>query len=131
MYLLDTNICIDFVDGRSEAGRRRVRENFGSGLHVSAITEAELRVGPRTSDDPVGDSERLDRFLSILTVHAFDSQAAAAYARLVRLIDIRRGSFDRLIAAHALSLGLTLVTSNEKHFADVPGLRVENWTQPL
>ena len=128
MYLLDTNICIDFVDGRSDAARRRVRETFASGLHVSAITEAELRVGPKTSDDPAGDAERLDRFLSILTVHAFDSQAAATYALLVRQIEMRRGSFDRLIAAHALALGMTLVTGNEKHFADVPGLRVENWT---
>ncbi len=128
MYLLDTNICIDYVDGRSEPARRRVRENFANGLYVSAITEAELRVGPKTSEDPEGDAERLDRFLSILTVHAFDSQAAATYALLMRKIDVRRGSFDRLIAAHALALGLTLVTGNVKHFADVPGLMVENWT---
>ena len=93
---------------------------------MSAITEAELRVGPETSEDPERDTERLDRFLSILSVHAFDSQAAATYALLMRQIEIRRGSFDRLIAAHALALGLTLVTGNEEHFADVPGLRVEN-----
>lgn len=128
MYLLDTNICIDYVDGRSETARRRIRENFASGLHVSAITEAELRVGPKTSENPERDAERLDRFLSILTVHAFDSQAAANYGLMMRQIDMRRTSFDRLIAAHALALGLTLITSNEKHFADVPGLRVENWT---
>ena len=128
MYLLDTNICIDFVDGRSETARRRVGEGFARGLHVSAITEAELRVGPKTSEHPERDVERLDRFLSILTVHVFDSPAAATYARLMRQIDMRRGSFDRLIAAHALTLGLTLVTGNEKHFTDVPGLTVENWT---
>ena len=128
MYLLDTNICIDYLDGRSALARQRVRDNFGSGLHVSAITEAELRVGPRTSENPQQDAERLDRFLAILTVHGFDSHAAGTYGEMMRRIDMRRSSFDRLIAAHALALGLTLVTNNEKHFVDVPGLRVENWT---
>lgn len=128
MYLLDTNICIDFLDGRSDRARQRVRENFTSGLHVSSITEAELRVGPKTSDNPQDDAERLDRFFAILTVHSFDSAAAATYGELMRRIDMRRSSFDRLIAAHALALGLVLVTNNEKHFIDVPGLRVENWT---
>ena len=45
-----------------------------------------------------------------------------------RQLPFKRGSYDRLIAAHALSLGLTVVTGNTKHFADVPGLKVENWT---
>jgi len=54
----------------------------------------------------------------------FDLAAARAYATL----SFRRASFDRLIAAHALSRGLIVVTDNERHFADVPGLIVENWT---
>jgi tRNA(fMet)-specific endonuclease VapC len=128
MYLLDTNICIDFLDGRSERARQRVRENFGNGLHVSSITEAELRVGPKTADNRQNDVERLDRFFAILTVHSFDSAAAATYGEMMRRVEMRRSSFDRLIAAHALALGFVLVTNNEKHFIDVPGLRVENWT---
>ena len=43
-------------------------------------------------------------------------------------LPFKRGSFDRLIGAHALSLGLTLITANQRHFADMPGLKVENWT---
>ena len=55
----------------------------------------------------------------------FDEAAVRAYAAL----PFRRGSFDRLIAAHALALDLTLVTSNVRDFADIPGLLVENWTR--
>ncbi|MBS1239504.1 MAG: hypothetical protein H6R45_210, partial [Proteobacteria bacterium] len=49
---------------------------------------------------------------------------------IAKRIGVRRKSFDRLIAAHAVSLGYVLVTSNVKHFADVPGLKVDNWTLP-
>ena len=128
MYLLDTNICIVFVDGRSDIARQRVKDNFKSGLYVSAITAAELLVGPRESNDPEGDREKAERFLSIVTNMDFDHLAAEHYAMLVQRVGVNRRSFDRLIAAHALALGAVLVTNNEKHFADVPGLKVENWT---
>jgi tRNA(fMet)-specific endonuclease VapC len=127
-YLLDTNICIDFIDGRSATAQQRVRENFASGLNVSAITAAELLVGPKTSEDPVGDRHRIEQFLSVITVRDFDRRASETYAAMVRAIGVKRGSFDRLIGAHAISLGMTLVTNNEKHFAEVPRLMVENWT---
>lgn len=128
MYLLDTNICIDFVDGRSAVAQRRVRENHTKGLKVSAISAAELLVGPKTSDDPEGDKEKAERFLAIMTVPDFDMRAAEVYSELARTLGAERKSFDRLIAAHALALGLTLVTNNERDFRDVPGLKVENWT---
>lgn len=128
MYLLDTNICIDYVDGRSETARRRVEENFRMGLAISSITASELLVGARESDDPIADAKRIDRFISVLRCHDYDTAAAREYARIAKSIGVRRKSFDRLIAAHALALGLILVTSNVKHFSDVPGLVVENWT---
>jgi tRNA(fMet)-specific endonuclease VapC len=128
VYLLDTNICIDFIDGRSADAQRRVRENFPKGLHASTVTVGELLVGSKTSDDPDGDKIKVERFLSIITIHDFDRNAADAYAEIVQAIGLKRVSFDRLIAAHAVALGLTLVTNNQKHFADVPGLKVENWT---
>lgn len=128
MYLLDTNICIDFVDGRSPLAQRRVSENHAKGLHVSIITAAELLVGPKSSDDPEGDTAKVQTFLSAINVHDFDRNAAAAYADIARAAGVKRAGFDRLIAAHAISLGLTLVTNNVRHFAGVPGLKVENWT---
>lgn len=129
MFLLDTNICIDFVDGRNVVAQQRVREHHARGLEISAITAAELLVGPKSSDDPVGDRQKVQTFLSLVMVHDFDGRAAEVYGDIVRTFGVKRSSFDRLIAAHAIALGKTLVTNNERHFAGVPGLVVENWTQ--
>lgn len=128
VYLLDTNACLDFTLARSALLKERVRENYRKGLAISSITLAELRVGAQgPAADPL-DDERLDRFVATLRLHDFDRTAALSYGAIARQIRIRRSSFDRLIAAHALALGLTLVTNNERDFADVPGLRVENWS---
>ncbi len=128
MHLLDTNICIDFIDGRSEIARDRVRAAFRDGLHLSSITLGELLVGARASADPEEDQRRIDQFVKVVRCHQFDEAAARSYAVVAKTVAVRRKSFDRLIAAHALALDLILVTSNEKHFADVPGLKIENWT---
>lgn len=128
MYLLDTNICIDFVDGRSDTAKDRVEREFRNGLAISSITAGELLVGARASSDPVEDARRIEAFVKVMRCHDFDEAAARSYAWVAKQIGLKRKSFDRLIAAHALALGLILVTSNVKHFADVPGLKVENWT---
>lgn len=66
-----------------------------------------------------------NRFLGKFPVVPFDEAAARAYAR----VPFRRGKLDRLIAAHALALDIVLVTNNERDFADVPGLKTEDWTR--
>ena len=129
MYLLDTNTCIDFALARSDALKSRMAQALPTGLSVSAITFAELSVGARQTSDPFADSRRLLSLGRLLMVEPFDQRAAEIYARVVRLLGFRRRSFDRLIAAHALALGAILVTNNERDFADVPGLAVENWTR--
>jgi tRNA(fMet)-specific endonuclease VapC len=128
MYLLDTNICIDFIDGRSDVARRRIEAGFRSGLGMSSITAGELLVGARESSDPAEDTRRIERFIEVVPCRDFDETAARSYAVIAKQIGVRRKSLDRLIAAHALALGYVLVTNNAKHFADVPGLKVENWT---
>ncbi|WP_238475352.1 type II toxin-antitoxin system VapC family toxin [Sphingomonas cavernae] len=128
MYLLDTNVCIDFARGRSEALRQRMRAALSHGLVMSAITYGELAVGSRDSSDPECDWRKLEKLAEIVSVVPFDETAGEAYGRLGRAVGVRRKSFDRLIAAHALSLELTLVTNNEADFADVPGLNIENWS---
>jgi tRNA(fMet)-specific endonuclease VapC len=124
--LLDTNVCIDFLVRPTEGLIAKLGANYDR-LAVSAITVAELRVGKRTSSDPKGDEERLNVFLASIAAKPFDEAAALAYGNLVQATGIDRKSFDRLIGAHAIALGSTLVTSNERDFSDMPGLRVENW----
>ena len=126
MYLLDTNVCIDFALGRSERLRDNIKAAFARGVSISSITLAELRVGAQHSD--AEDDHRLDDLIRILMLRDFDQSAAEAYGRIARQVGVSRRSFDRLIAAHALSLGLTLVTRNTKDFEGVPGLKVVNWT---
>jgi tRNA(fMet)-specific endonuclease VapC len=127
-YMLDTNTCLDFLLARSDLVAARIRRDAAR-LSVSAITAAELRVGNRTSKNPEQDARKVDLFLSTITTHPFDDAAAATYGDVVQRVGLRRTSFDRLIGAHAMALGLIVVTNNERHFADIPGLRVENWTQ--
>jgi len=127
VYLLDTNCCIDFLTGRSDALAQRMRATLGQ-IAISTITLAELAVGNRRSIDPKGDAQRVQSFAASLRVLPFDADAARVYGAAVRTIGVRRNTFDRLIGAHALAVGLILVTANERDFIDIPGLVVENWT---
>jgi tRNA(fMet)-specific endonuclease VapC len=127
MYLLDTNACIDFLDARSERVMQKIDKEFGR-LTVSTITIAELMVGSRTSENPEEDRKRLESFVAGVIVAPFDAAAATVYGDVIRGIGVQRKSFDWLIGTQALALGLTLVTSNTRDFADVPGLKTENWT---
>ena len=126
MYLLDTNACIDFLAGRSEPLAARMGEHFGK-LFVSSISVAELMAGIRTSTEPERDAKKIDIFVASLETLDFDRACARRYGDVVRAIGVRRKSFDRLIGVQALERGLTLVTRNARDFADVPGLKIENW----
>ncbi len=91
---------------------------------TSAVAFAEIVFGSVRGKPPPLD--RLQVFLEEVSVLDFDLAAAEAYASL----PFRRGSFDQLIAAHALSKGLTLVTDNVRHFRQLADLKVENWMKP-
>ena len=122
-YLLDTNIVVALAITSNDHVVRRAGLCDAGDLVTSTIALAEVALGTERGSPPALDELRM--FLEEVPVLDFDEKAAMAYARL----PFKRGSFDRLIAAHALSLGLIVVTSNEKDFADVPGLAVENWTK--
>ena len=121
-FLLDSNIIILGIVAGDDRVRARMAMCDEGDLATSAIVYAEVAHGSQNGKPPP--PEILDRFLQDVPVLPFDRPAAISYASLPFL----RASYDRLVAAHALSLGLTVVTRNVRHFADVPGLQVENWT---
>ncbi len=121
-YLLDSNILIGIAIAANDRLRSNVAACDAGDLATSAISFAEVAYGSMQGKPPLLDD--LHALIEEVEVLPFDEMAALVYARL----PFRRASYDRLIAAHALSLGLTLVTDNEADFADVPGLVVENWT---
>ncbi|KPF71543.1 twitching motility protein PilT [alpha proteobacterium AAP81b] len=121
LFLLDSNICIYILADGGGAPARRLAEQARGSVVTSAICFAEVMRGARHGLSSPG-AERLFQAVAPLP---FGTEAARAYAGL----RFRRGSFDRLIAAHAMALGLVLVTANTRDFADIPGLRVEDWTQ--
>lgn len=121
-YLLDTNIIIALTDAGNRNVVFRAAECDEGDMVTSSIALAEVAFGTQSGAPPA--IELLRAFVEEVPVLDFDYKATMVYANL----PFKRSSFDRLIAAHALSHDLIVVTANEADFADVPGLRVENWT---
>jgi tRNA(fMet)-specific endonuclease VapC len=127
-YLLDTDTVSYALRGEGEVASR-IRARKPSEISMSAITLAELRYGADRKR-----SRRLhsliDTFAAAIEVIPFDENAAMEFGRIGNILAERGtpiGDFDVLIAAHAIALRCTLVTSNARRFLKVPGLTVENW----
>lgn len=132
-YLLDTNICVFVIRKKSAHALQKFRQHSVGDVGISVITLAELRYGAEKSQDPPKNHAGLNAFLTPLEVVEFDAQAADQYGHIRADLEKRGlpiGSLDMLIAAHAQSLGLTLVTNNVGEFTRVSGLAVEDWTVP-
>ena len=131
-YMLDTDICVYLVDGSVEEVRSRFAKLKPGEAVMSALTLAELRYGVIRLDSAAkrdAANRGLAKILTQAPALPFDEDAALAYAR-VRAVDPKRNirAMDKLIAAHAVALGLVLVTNNPKDFRKFrPALRVENW----
>lgn len=128
-YMLDTNICIYLMKHQPPEARKKFEECFVGDVVMSAITLAELEYGVSCSGaNQQANQAALNDLIQDIPVVPFDSQAARAYgpARLASR-ERSRDALDKLIAAHAISLGVTLVTNNEADFAAYPGLVAENW----
>jgi tRNA(fMet)-specific endonuclease VapC len=128
-YLLDTNICIYLMKHQPpQVAERFARCQVGE-VVISAITAAELEFGVLASGpEAARNREALEQFVREVPVAPFDGRAAQAYGpvRLATRLR-RRDALDKLIAAHALALGVTLVTNNPVDFQTYPELRIENW----
>ena len=129
-YMLDTNIIAYAINKRPETVLRRLTAHEPEELCLSDITLGELEFGVCKSSRPEQNRLALLAFLAVLRVLPFDADAARHYGE-IRWDLSRRGTpigaNDLLIAAHARSLGLTLVTNNLREFERVPDLTVENW----
>lgn len=123
-YLLDTDCAIYAMLGSHPSLRERLAECDLDEVAISSVNFAEILMGRSRGHEP--DSRVIEKFVELIPILPFDEPAARAYATL----PFKRARFDRLLAAHALALGATVITNNVGDFADVPGLRVENWTLP-
>jgi len=128
--MLDTDTCIHAIKQRADRLRRRFNERADA-LAISSITLAELRFGAEKSARAADNHLVVASFAARLEILPFGDRAAAHYGairaeleRAGRII----GPYDMLIAAHARSEGLILVSGNRREFDRVPGLQVETWT---
>jgi len=128
--MLDSDICVDVMRGRSPSIRIRLERTNREDVAVSSIVAAELRTGVSKSAQPERSKEAVLAFLAYVTVLDWPAEAAPRYGEIrARLETSGRsiGAMDLLIAAHALYEKTTLVTRNLSEFRRVADLKVESW----
>lgn len=130
-YMLDTNICLYLMKNQPVEVGRRFSECFAGEVVISSITLAELEYGLLCSPDSIEQNRNaLKALMEDLVVVPFDELSAKAYGPVRLSTKGRiRDALDKLIASHALALGVVLVTNNEEDFLGIPGLLVENWVK--
>jgi len=129
-YLIDTNVAIALLRGRGgEAAIRRFEEAEGR-IGISCVSVMELEYGLASLTAPSGRRRQLDAFLALVDIIEWGRSAAEHSGQIravLRAKGLTIGPYDALIAGHARSLGLTVVTNNRRKFDRVPGLLVEDW----
>lgn len=132
-HLLDTNICIYIRRERPRHVLEHFRAQPPGSVGMSVITYGELFYGVQKSPSPQHASTILDELATLIPVLPLSAEVAKVYGEIRHDLSLRGdliGNNDLWIAAHALSLGLTLVTNNERAFQRVEGLRLDNWAAP-
>ena len=133
-YMLHTDTCSYVMKRSNDAVLRRLQDVPVSDVCISLITKSELLFGVELSPRRGQDEVALNAFLGYVEVFDFPDQAASDYAKIRADLKTRGtmiGANDLFIAAHARSLGFTLVTNNTDEFRRVQNLTVENWTIPI
>ena len=129
-YLLDTNICIYIRQKRPEEVLRRFRKLRPGEAGLSVITYGELLYGAAKSKQRDLALEKLHELIALMPALALPEEAAEAYGTIRAELESKGemiGNNDLWIAAHAMAVGLTLVTNNEREFRWVHGLKIQNW----
>jgi len=127
-YMLDTNMCIYLMKNQPEQVAKRFAQCYVGDVVMSAITYAELEYGVAVCANPDRERRNLAALIEDIPVAPFDVLAARAYGPIREATRERKKDYlDKLIAAHAVSLDVVLVTNNERDFETYPGVRLENW----
>ena len=130
LFMLDTNICIYIIKNHPPTVIQKLKQFSPDDIAISSITVCELEYGASKSGNPERNRQTLMKFLVPFEIPSFDEVAASHYGEIRTYLERGGkpiGAMDMLIAAHARSLSLTLVTNNLREFERAPGLRVENW----
>jgi len=129
-FLIDTNICIYIMNKRPPEVIQKFKTMEVGQIAISSITVSELQYGVSKSKYREQNLKRLDEFLTPFQILPHDEHASKFYGEIRSHLENQGtiiGPLDLLIAAHALSQNLILVTNNEKEFNRIPSLKVENW----
>ena len=127
-YMLDTNMCIYLMKNQPEQVANRFAQCFVGDVVMSAITFAELEYGVQVSANRTRERRNLAALIEDIPVLPFDAAAASAYGPVREATrERKKDQLDKLIAAHALSANVVLVTNNERDFAAYSELKIENW----
>ena len=130
MWMLDTGTCVYILRERPVTVRQRLERIASGEVVISAIVLSELYFGAARKPEFPQWRVDVEDFASRLTVLAWNEAAAIEYGTIRAYLEKKGkapGSMDMLIAAHARSIGATLVTNNSRHFSMIPDLRLENW----
>jgi tRNA(fMet)-specific endonuclease VapC len=129
-YMLDTNICIYLIKQQPREVIDKFQGIIPGEIAISSVTVAEMMYGVAKSQHKERNKSALESFLAPLEIVDFDFKAAQQYGVIRAYLEKMGapiGAYDLMIAANALSLGLVLVTNNEREFQRIPDLIVENW----
>ena len=131
-YLLDTNICIYLIKKKPIEVVKKLSKLNINDVGISSITLSELEYGVEKSSNPEKNKIALIEFLSMLEIYNYDDRAAKEYGVIRAELEKKGliiGALDMLIAAHAKSRDMILVTNNVREFGRVKGLLIENWVK--
>ena len=131
-YILDTNICIYIIKKRPINVFKKFRSLSVGSIGISSITLAELQFGIEKSSNAEKNREALEKFLTPIEIIDYGFEASVEYGKIRAELEkkgIPIGPLDMLIASHAKSLDVVLVTNNMKEFESIAGLKIENWTK--
>ena len=132
MYMLDTNICIYIIKQKPKSVIDKLKKMKNANICISSITYSELLYGAEKSSNIAKNLLALTLFLSNIEILSYDESASIDYGIIRSKLEKQGkiiGPLDMLIAAHAKSLNITLVSNNLKEFERVDGLRLENWVE--